>query len=119
MGAGNKSEAQHTNKEVDDPSKMKKIEVGHWVVVKFEMLKKVGQTRKFIGEVKEKKDDDSFIGEFLRPAATKTNLGFVYRRLESGHEDVTSFDQSQIVKILNPPVAYGRYGLLKFDVKIE
>ncbi len=55
-----------------------------------------------------------FMGDFVRPSVSKTNVGYVYKFLEK--KDRTLFSLRQVDKALQDPKPYGRYGLLLFDI---
>ncbi len=53
------------------------LKIGNWVVVKFEMSEQKNRMRKFIGQIDAIDTAGKFMGNFVRPAVSKTNVGYV------------------------------------------
>ena len=61
-----------------------------------------------------KVEGGKYEGKFLRTADTKNDSGFVYKNPPK--DDICAFSKIQIVKKVDAPEPYGRYGLLKFNI---
>lgn len=118
MAAYAKKRSMKNDKTPKQPkdSFMKEVKVGQWVIVRFKMSQQAGRTRKFIGQI-DGVQNGKLIGNFVRPASTKKNFGYVYKFPEK--LDKTSFSFLQVEKILLNPKPYGRYGLLLFQVNAK
>lgn len=93
--------------------KIRDVEIGTWCIVRFVMVEESKRSRSFIAQVMEVKDNGSFVGDFLRSASTKEKSGYVFKYPDI--RDFTPFHKSQIVKMLNPPKPFGKFGLLLFE----
>lgn len=94
--------------------KVSEVRIGQWAVVSFRMYEKNTQTRRYIGQITDVRNG-KFIGEFLRSTITKDHNGRVFKYPVK--KDESTFKFSQIVKVLDDPEPYGRYGLLLFNIQ--
>lgn len=83
------------------------ISLGDWLVVSYQNMENF-----VVNFIKVK--NGRMIGKFLRPAGTRDSAGFVYKYPIV--EDEAAFQFFQVKKVLNPPLKFGRRGLLKFEI---
>jgi hypothetical protein len=92
------------------------FETGDWLLVKFNMTEQNTRVRHFLGQVIGK-EEEKLTGKFLRAASTKKNQGFVYSFPKE--DDICTFSRTQVVKKVENPTPFGRYGLLLFNINIS
>lgn len=78
------------------------VPVGSFVIVRFQMTQQTNRMRKFIGKIEEVQNG-KFLGNFLRPAVTKQNAGYVFKYPVK--PDKASFSGIQIEKVLPSPAS--------------